>query len=89
MPRSRRPCSIQTSRGRQNAVIVSTPISSAMRVKPATKVFMDTFQLVVLRGQNPRAALDREADTLNRLMTETGAPCWQPDPPNSGACKVQ
>ena len=60
-----------------------------MRVKPATKVFMDTFQLVVLRGQNPRAALDREADTLNRLMTETGAPCWQPDPPSSGACKVQ
>jgi multiple sugar transport system substrate-binding protein len=53
------------------------------------KVFMDTFQLVVLRGQNPRAVLNREAETLNHLMTETGAPCWQPDSPSTGACQVQ
>jgi multiple sugar transport system substrate-binding protein len=53
------------------------------------KVFMDTFQLVVLRGRNPRAVLDREAETLNGLMSETGAPCWQPDPPSSDACQVQ
>ena len=50
------------------------------------KVFMDTFQLVVLRGEKPRAVLDREAETLNHLMTEIGAPCWQPDPPSPGAC---
>ena len=50
---------------------------------------MDTFQLVVLRGQEPRAVLNREADTLKRLMTETGAPCWQPDPPSASACHVQ
>jgi len=53
------------------------------------KEFMDTFQLVVLRGQNPRAALDHEAKSSKRLMTETGAPCWQPDPPSIGACQVQ
>jgi multiple sugar transport system substrate-binding protein len=50
---------------------------------------MDTFQLVVLRGQNPRAVLDRETEALNRLMAETGAPCWQPDPPSSGPCQAQ
>jgi multiple sugar transport system substrate-binding protein len=53
------------------------------------KVFMDTFQHVVLRGQKPRAVLDREAETLKRLMSETGAPCWPPDPPSTGACQVQ
>jgi multiple sugar transport system substrate-binding protein len=53
------------------------------------KVFMDTFQMVVLRGQKPHAVLDREAETLNRLMSETGAPCWQPDPPSTGACQVR
>ena len=53
------------------------------------RVFMDTFQLVVLRGQKPRPVLDREAETLVRLMTETGAHCWQPDPPSTGACQVQ
>jgi hypothetical protein len=55
----------------------------------ATGPPMDTFQLVVLRGQKPRAVLDREAETLRRLMAETGAPCWQPDPPSTGACQVQ
>jgi multiple sugar transport system substrate-binding protein len=53
------------------------------------KVFLDTFQFVVLRGQQPRAVLAREAETLNHLMAETGAPCWQPDPPSSGACQAQ
>ena len=50
---------------------------------------MDTFQLIVLRGQKPRTVLDREAETLRRLMTETGAPCWLPDPPSTGPCQVQ
>ena len=35
------------------------------------------------------ALLDREAETLQRQITETGAPCWQPDPPSTGACQVQ
>ena len=52
-------------------------------------MFIDTFQLVVLRGQKPRAVLDREAETLKRLMTETNAPCWAPDPPSTVACQVQ
>jgi len=43
----------------------------------------------VLRGENPSAALDREREALNRLMTETGAPCWAPDPPSSGACQAK
>ena len=65
------------------------PIGLGERGGEFDKVFLDTFQFVVLRGQNPRAVLDREAETLNRLMTETGVPCWQPDPPSTGACQVQ
>jgi multiple sugar transport system substrate-binding protein len=65
------------------------PIGLGQRGVEFDKVFMDTFQLIVLRGQNPRAVLDREAETLNHLMTETGAPCWQPDPPSTGACQAQ
>jgi multiple sugar transport system substrate-binding protein len=50
---------------------------------------MNTFQRVVLRGEKPRPVLDREAETLQRLMNETGAQCWQPDPPSTGACQVK
>jgi multiple sugar transport system substrate-binding protein len=53
------------------------------------RVFMATFQRVVLRGEPARAALDAGAERLNRLMSETGAMCWQPDPPSTGPCRVQ
>jgi multiple sugar transport system substrate-binding protein len=73
----------------KDALLAVPPIGLGQRGGMFDKVFMDTFQLVVLRGQKPRAVLDREAETLNHLMTETGAPCWQPDPPSTGACQVQ
>jgi multiple sugar transport system substrate-binding protein len=53
------------------------------------KVMLDTFQLIVLRGVKPEAALAREAPTLQGILDQAGAPCWAPDPPSTGACKVQ
>jgi multiple sugar transport system substrate-binding protein len=73
----------------KDALPALPPIGLGHHGREFDKVFMDTFQLVVLRGQKPRAVLDREAETLNRLMTDTGAPCWQPDPPSIGACQVR
>lgn len=52
------------------------------------KVFLDTFQLIVLRGGKPAAVLDRQAAVLRKLMVEAAAPCWAPDAPSTGACPV-
>jgi multiple sugar transport system substrate-binding protein len=81
--------SIAKMQSAKDALPALPPIGLGQRAGELDKVFMDTFQLIVLRGQNPHAVLDREAETLTRLMTETGAPCWQPDPPSTGACRVQ
>jgi multiple sugar transport system substrate-binding protein len=67
---------------------VLLPIGLGQRGGEFDKVFMDTFQRVVLRGEKPRPVLDREAQDLQRIMTETGAPCWKPDPASQGPCKV-
>jgi multiple sugar transport system substrate-binding protein len=80
---------IEKMQSAKDALPALLPIGLGQRGGEFDKVFMDTFQLVVLRGQKPRAVLDREAETLKRLMSETGAPCWQPDPPSTGACQVQ
>jgi multiple sugar transport system substrate-binding protein len=80
---------IENMQSAKDALPALPPIGLGQRDGEFDKVFMDTFQLIVLRGQKPRAVLDREAETLNRLMTETGAPCWQPDPPSTGPCQVQ
>lgn len=70
------------------ALPVLPPVDLGRHSGEFDKVFTDTFQLIVLRGQNPRAILDRQAEILRRLLTEAGAPCWPPDPPSAGTCQV-
>ena len=79
---------IKRMQSAKGALPALPPIGLGERGGEFDKVFMDTFRLVVLHGQEPRAVLDHEAETLNRLMSETDAPCWQPDPPSIGACQV-
>jgi multiple sugar transport system substrate-binding protein len=80
---------IEKMQSAKDALAVLPPIGLGQHGSEFDKVFMDTFQRIVLRGQNPRTVLDREAQALNRLMSETGTPCWQPDTPSNGACQVQ
>jgi multiple sugar transport system substrate-binding protein len=80
---------IATMQSSNDALPVLPPTGLGPRDAEFDKVFLDTFQLIILRGQKPRAVLDSEAETLNRLMTEAGVPCWRPDPPSTGACQVQ
>jgi multiple sugar transport system substrate-binding protein len=79
---------IKKMQSAHDALPALPPIGLGRHGSEFDKVFMDTFHLVVLRGQSPRAVLDREAEKLNHVMVETGANCWQPDPPNSGACQA-
>ena len=53
------------------------------------KVFIDTFQRVVLRNEPARDVLARQAEVLQRIMTEANAPCWKPDPVGPGVCQVK
>jgi multiple sugar transport system substrate-binding protein len=53
------------------------------------KIFVDTFQRVVLRGQPVKQVLDREAEDVQRVLDTAKAPCWSPDPVSEGTCKVK
>lgn len=53
------------------------------------KVYADTFQRIVLAGQDVREVLDQEAKNLQAVFDETGAACWAPDPKSEGPCKVE
>jgi len=80
---------IAATQNARDALPSLLPIGLGAKTGEFDKVFMDTFQLVVLRGQKPREVLDRQAENLKRIFAETGAPCWVPDPPSAGACQVQ
>jgi multiple sugar transport system substrate-binding protein len=53
------------------------------------RVFVDTFERIVLAGQPIAAVLEDQKQTLVGIMEETGAPCWAPDAPSEGACPVE
>jgi multiple sugar transport system substrate-binding protein len=53
------------------------------------RVYRDTFTRIVQRKENTRTVLAEEAAALQAIMDKTGAPCWAPDPPSRGACRVR
>lgn len=54
------------------------------------KVFRDTFTRIVLNGEDINTVLTAEKAVLQEIMTDTGAPCWSPDPDSGGQpCQVQ
>jgi multiple sugar transport system substrate-binding protein len=71
------------------ALPVMLPVGLGQRDRDFDRVFLDAFRRIVLRGETPRAVLDSESESLNRLMSEAGAPCWQPDPPSTAACQAR
>jgi multiple sugar transport system substrate-binding protein len=54
-----------------------------------SQVYVDTFERVVLGGQDVRAALDEQAGVLRGIMEQAKAPCWAPDKPSDGPCPVE
>lgn len=53
------------------------------------RVFVDSFERIVLGGQDIRRVLDDQKKTLAAIMEASGAPCWAPDAPSTGACPVE
>ena len=72
-----------------DALVSFLPVGLGDKGGEFNKVYMDTFQRIVLRGEPIRAVLDSEAEALKAIMTATSAPCWAPDPAGVGACPVK
>jgi multiple sugar transport system substrate-binding protein len=43
------------------------------------KAFIDTFQRIVLRGEDIKTVLAEQGKALDQLMKDANAPCWAPD----------
>ena len=53
------------------------------------RIFTDTYQRIVLRGQDIHKVLQLEGRQMQHVLDEAKAPCWAPDPPSRGTCQVK
>jgi multiple sugar transport system substrate-binding protein len=65
------------------------PIGLGAKNGELNKVYLDTFQQIIIRGEQIQPVLDEQAKILQGILDETKAACWAPDPPSDGPCKVK
>jgi multiple sugar transport system substrate-binding protein len=80
---------VAAQQGAKDALPTLLPVGLGSHGGEFDKIFVDTFQRVVLRGQPVKQVLDREAEDMQRLLDTAKAPCWSPDPASEGTCKVK
>jgi multiple sugar transport system substrate-binding protein len=52
------------------------------------KVFRDSFDSIVLNGNDIATVLGEQAAILQGVLDTAGAACWAPDPASEGVCQV-
>jgi multiple sugar transport system substrate-binding protein len=73
----------------KDALVALLPVGLGDKGGEFNKVYFDTFQRIVLRGEPIRGTLDAQAEALRTVLNAAKAPCWAPDPPSQGVCPVK
>ncbi len=80
---------VKIMQGSPKALPALLPIGLGTEGGNFSTIFRDTFTRVVIRNENVQSVLNDQGAKLQAIMDKTGAPCWKPDPPSNGACKVK
>jgi len=80
---------VADQQGAHDALPTLLPVGLGSHGGEFDKIFVDTFQRVVLRDQPVKQVLDREAEDMQRVLDAAKAPCWAPDPVTQDTCKVK
>jgi multiple sugar transport system substrate-binding protein len=72
-----------------DAKVALLPIGLGAKGGEFNKVQLDSFQRIVIKGEDIQKVLNEEAAILQTVMNDTKAPCWRPDPPSTGPCQVK
>jgi multiple sugar transport system substrate-binding protein len=79
---------IQRMTGAEDALPALLPVGLGDLGGQFNQVYIDTFERIVLAGQDIRSVLDDQGAALARIVEEAGAPCWAPDEASDGPCPV-
>jgi multiple sugar transport system substrate-binding protein len=80
---------VQAQSKAADAKVALLPIGLGTQGGPFNKVQLDTFQRIVVKGEDIQKVLNEQAAILQTVMNDAKAPCWRPDPPSTGPCQVK
>ena len=72
----------------KNVLPALLPVGLGSRGGEINQIYNNAFDRVVLNKEDPAKVLADEGANLQKLLNETGAACWAPDPPSDGPCQV-
>jgi multiple sugar transport system substrate-binding protein len=72
-----------------DAVPALLPVGLGAQSNEFNNVFIETFTRIVINNEDVQAVLNEESGKLQGLIDQAKAPCWSPDPPSDGPCKVK
>jgi multiple sugar transport system substrate-binding protein len=79
---------IATQAASKDALVSLLPIGLGPKGGEFNKVYIDTFQRIVIRNEDIKTVLAAQAQALDAIMKEAKAPCWAPDKASAGPCPV-
>jgi len=80
---------VQAQSKATDAKVALLPIGLGAKGAEFNKVQLDTFQRIVIKGEDIQKVLNEQAAILQTVMNDSKAPCWRPDPPSTGPCQVK
>lgn len=80
---------VQKQSKHPDAKVALLPIGLGAKGGEFNKVQLDTFQRIVIKGEDIQKVLNEQAVILQNVMNDTKAACWRPDAPSTGPCQVK
>jgi multiple sugar transport system substrate-binding protein len=80
---------VQAQSKAAEAKVALLPIGLGAKGGEFNKVQLDSFQRIIIKGEDIQKVLNEEGANLQKVMTDSKAPCWRPDPASTGPCQVK
>jgi len=73
----------------EDALPALLPVGLGERGNELNEIFKSAANRILLDGEDIQSVLDDEAGNIQAILTDSGAPCWPPDPVGEEACAVE
>jgi multiple sugar transport system substrate-binding protein len=80
---------VQAQSKAADAKVALLPVGLGAKGGEFNKVQLDSFQRIIIKGEDIQKVLNEEGANLQKVMTDSKAPCWRPDPASTGPCQVK